>query len=142
MAVEQAGLLERRLRDAVGVAGVLAAGWEIFEFVAAAAAASAGQAADLYPAFTFARGSAVSGRNAIALAPSLPASIPAPPEGPAPTAAEADEIADVIAGLAVMLSERLREAARLAADPDDRAACEDAARDAARISELLAGGMQ
>jgi len=141
MAVEQADLLERRLRDAVGVVGVLAVGWEIFEFAAAVAAVGAGQAADLYPAFTFARGSAVSGRNAIALAPSLPASIPAPPEGPAPAAGEAGEIADAIAGLAAVLSERLREAARLAADPDDQAACEDAARAAARISELLTGGI-
>ena len=141
MAVEQAELLEQRLRDAAGVTGVLAASWEIFEFVAAAAKVVADQAADLYPAFTFARGSAVSGRNAIALAPSLPASIPAPPEGSAPAVGEADEIADAVAGLAAVLSERLREAARLAADPEDRAACQDAARDAARISELLAGGV-
>ena len=141
MAVEQAELLERRLGDAVGVADVLAAGWEIFEFVRVLCAVGAGLAADLYPAFTFARGSAVSGRNAIALAPSLPASIPAPPEGPAPAAGEADEIADAIARLAAVLSERLRETARLAADPNDQAACQDAARNAARICELLAGGM-
>lgn len=141
MTVEQADLLERRLRDAVGVAGVLAAGWEIFEFATVAAAAGASQAADLYPAFTFARGSAVSGRTAIALAPSLPAGIPASAEDPASAEGEADEIADAIAGLASALSERLREAAELATNPDDLAACEDAARDAARIGELLRGGM-
>lgn len=139
--MEQADLLEQRLRDAVGVAGVLAAGWEVFEFVRNLCAVGAGQAADLYPAFTFARGSAVSGRNAIALAPSLPEGFPAPPGSPVAPAGEVGEIADAIAGLAVVLSERLRETARFAADPDDRAACEDAARDAARISELLAGGM-
>ena len=138
--MEQAGLLEQRLRDAVGVAGVLAAGWEIFEFVAAEAGASAGQAADLYPAFTFARGSAVSGRKAIALAPSLPAGLLALPENTVPHAGEADQVADALAGLAAALSKRLRQAARLTVDPDDRTACEDAARDAARISELLAGG--
>ena len=141
MAVEQVDLLERRLRDAIGVAGVLAVAWETFEFAATAAAVDADQAAYLYPAFTFARGSAVSGRKAIALAPSLPARIPAPREGLAPPTGEADQVADAIARLAAVLSERLREAAGLAADPDDRAACEDAARDAARISELLAGGM-
>lgn len=139
--MEQARLLEQRLRDAVGVAGVLAAGWEIFEFAAAAAAASAGQAADLYPAFTFARGSAVSGRKAIALAPSLPAGLLALPENTVPYAGEADQVADALAGLAAALGKRLREAARLTVDPDDRTACEDAARDADRISELLAGGM-
>jgi hypothetical protein len=122
------------------VAGVLAAGWEIFGFVAAAAAASTDQAAGLYPAFTFARGSAASGRNAIALAPSLPAALPAPPENTVPPAGEADQVADALARLASALSERLREAASLAAHPDDRAACLDAARDAARISDLLAGG--
>ena len=140
MAVEQADLLEQRLRDAIGVADVLAAGWEIFEFVRVLCAVGAGLAADLYPAFTFARGSAVSGRNVIALAPSLLACPPAPSENPVPPTGEADEIADVIAGLAAALSERLRETARLATDPDDQAACQDAARDAARISELLARG--
>jgi hypothetical protein len=141
MAVEQAELLEQRLLNAAGVADVLAASWEIFEFVAAAAAAGAGQAADLYPAFTFSRGSAVSGRNAVALAPSLPAGLPAPPENTVPPAGDADQVADALAALAAVLSGRLRQAARLAADPGDRIACENAARDAARISELLAGGM-
>ena len=140
MTMRQADLLERRLLDAVGLAGVLAVGWEIFEFVESLCAVSAGQAADLYSAFTFARGSAVSGRNVIALAPSLLACPPAPSENPVPPTGEADEIADVIAELAAALSERLRETARLATDPDDQAACQDAARDAARISELLAGG--
>ena len=139
--MEQAELLEQRLLDAVGVAGVLAAGWQIFEFTAVAAAAGADQAADLYPAFTFARGLAVSGRNALALAPSLLTGLPAPPASPAPAAGEADQVADALAALAAALSERLRQTVKLAADPDDRAACQDAARDAAQISELLAGDM-
>ena len=141
MALEQAELLEQRLLDAVGVAGVLAAGWEIFEFARVLCAVGAGRAADLHPAFTFARGAAVSGRNAIALAPSLPTGIPAPPGYLAPAEGEAEEIADAIAGLASALSERLRETAGLAADPDDRTACTSAARDVARISELLGGDM-
>ena len=139
--MEQADLLERRLADAAGLAGVLAVAWEVFEFVRVLCAAGAAQAADLYPAFTFARGPAVSGRNALALAPSLPEGFPTPPRSPVAPTGEADEIADSIVGLASALSERLREAAGLAADPDDRTACADAAYDAARISELLAGGM-
>ncbi len=138
--MEQADLLERRLADAAGVAGVLAVAWEVFEFVRVFCAAGADQAADLYPAFTFARGPAVSGRNAIALAPSLPEGFPTPPGNPV-APGEVGEIADSIAGLASALSGRLRETAELAADPDDRIACQDAACDAARIGELLAGGM-
>ena len=140
MAVEQADLLERRLRDAVGVADVLAAGWEIFEFAAAAAAVGAGQAADLYPAFTFARGSAVSGRNAIAFAPSMPACYAAPSAAPVPVTGDVHEVADEVAGLASALNARLREAAGRASDADDRAACEDAAGHADQISKLLARG--
>ena len=70
--MKQIELARQRLLGADGVPGVLSAGWEIFELVIAVAAASADQSADMYPAFTFARGSAVSGRNAIAFAPSMP----------------------------------------------------------------------
>ncbi len=59
--VKQVEVVERQLREAEGVADVLAAGWEIFELIGALAAASAGEAADMYPAFMFARGSAASG---------------------------------------------------------------------------------
>ena len=62
--MKQIELASQRLLGADGMPGLLAAGWEIFELVIAVAAASADQSADMYPAFTFARGSAVSGRNA------------------------------------------------------------------------------
>jgi hypothetical protein len=138
--MERMELLERRLRGAAGVVDVLAVGREIFQFIGTLCAASADQAADLYPAFTFARGAAVGGRNAIAFAPSLPAGRPALLENPALPTGDADEIADAIAGLTPALSARLREAAALALDADDRTACENAAREADRISELLTGG--
>jgi hypothetical protein len=78
--VKQIELARQRLLGADGVPGVLSAGWEIFELVIAVAAASADQSADIFPAFTFARGSAVSGRNAITFAPSMPAGYA--PSGP------------------------------------------------------------
>lgn len=115
-------------------------GWEIFEFVGLSLLLTPTRHPTSDPAFTFARGSAVSGRNAIALAPSLPTGLPAEPENLVLPADEADEIADAIARLASALSARLRKAARLTADADDRTACEDAARDADWISELLARG--
>jgi hypothetical protein len=53
-------------------------------------------------------------------------------------AGDADEIADALADLASALSIRMREAAGLADNPPDRTACQDAAREAERITWLLA----
>ena len=131
--------IQQHLLDAIGVPSVLAAGWDAFELVRAVAGASADQAADMYPAFTFARGAAVNGRNAIAFAPSMPADQATLLERPV-LSGDVYEVADALADLASALSGRLRETAELAADAGDRAACENAARDADRISELLAKG--
>lgn len=101
---------------------MLAAGWDVFEFVTAVATAHADLSADLYPAFTFARGAAVSGRNAIAFAPSMPTAY-APQIGiPAAVTGDVYEVADSVATLASALSTRLRDAAGLAGDAGDRAA--------------------
>ena len=133
-------LIRRRLADADGLPAVLAVSWDIFELAGTLASATAGESPDMYPAFTFAQGAAVSGRNAIAFAPSLPpVSGGAGHELPKPLG-EADEIADDLAGLASALSIRLRESAGLAADAADRSACENAAREAERITWLLAQG--
>lgn len=138
--MKQIELARQQLLGADGIPGVLSASWEAFELVMAVAAASADQSADMYPAFTFARGSAVSGRNAIAFAPSMPAGDAAPSGAPAPVTGDVSEVADAVARLASALSTRLRDAAGLAADAGDRAACQDAARHADQISGLLAGG--
>ena len=133
-------LIDRRLTDADGLSAVLAVGWDIFELAGTIASASAGESPDVYPAFTFAHGAAVSGRNAIAFAPSLPpVSGGAGYELPKPLG-DAGEIADGLAGLASALSMRLRESAGLAADAADRSACENAAREAERITWFLAQG--
>ena len=138
--MNQIKLIHQRLADAHGLPAVLAAGWDIFELIAAIASASAGDSADMYPAFTFARGAAVSGRNAIAVAPSLAAcpvtrrtTRPSPPltRTRSPT---------LCAGLAAALCSRLRQAAGRAADPADRSACQNAAGEAERIRRLLAEG--
>ena len=133
-------LIHRRLADADGLPAVLAVGWDIFELAGTIASASAGESPDMYPAFTFAHGAAVSGRNAIAFAPSLPpVSGGAGHELPKP-AGDVYEIADDLAGLASALSMRLRESAGLAADAADRSACENAASQAERITWLLVQG--
>ena len=138
--MKQIEVTRQHLIDADGVSGVLAAGWQVFELVRAVTGANADRASDMYPAFTFARGAAVSGRNAIAFAPSLPADCTPWPDTPAPVAGDVYEVADAVAELASVLRGRLREAAGLAADPGDRVACEKAASAAARISRLLAKG--
>ncbi len=122
------------------MAGVLAAGWKVFELIAALASANAERAVDMYPAFMFAQGAAVSGRNAIVLAPSMSAGAPASFGTPGLSTDDVDQVADALAELAFALSVRLREAAGLAVDDGDRLACEKAARDAEQITELLAGG--
>jgi hypothetical protein len=137
--VKQIELARHRLLGADGMPGVLSAGWEIFELVMAVAVASADQSPGMYPAFTFARGSAVSGRNAIAFAPSMPARY-APSVTAEPATGEVHQVADAVAGLTSALSERLRDAAGRSSDAGDRAACEDAAGHADHISRLLARG--
>jgi hypothetical protein len=94
----------------------------------------------MYPAFTFARGEAVSGRNAIAFAPSMPRGHTAPPGEPALITGDTDAIADAVVVLASTLSACLRGAAGLATDAGDHAACENAARHAEQICQLLARG--
>jgi hypothetical protein len=138
--VNQIEQMQQHLRAADGMRAVLSAGWEVFELVRAVAAACADQSADMYPAFTFARGAAVSGRNAIAFAPSMPAGYTAPSGMTMTVASDVYEVADAVAGLASDLSARLRETAGLAADSGDRTACGDAAVDAEQISTLLAKG--
>lgn len=132
--------MQQRLQAVDGVPAVLSASWEAFELVQAVAAACADQSPDMYSAFTFARGAAVSGRNAIAFAPSAPAGSAAQSGGTMPAAGDLYEVADAVARLASALSARLREAAGLAADAGDRTVCDDAARDAEQISTLLAKG--
>jgi len=138
--VNQINLTRQLLADAGGLPAVLAAGWDAFELIAAIASAGAGESAGLYPAFTFARGAAASGRNAIACAPSMPPVPAGAARGQTEPAGDVDEVADALAGLASALSSRLREAAGLAADTADRSACLDAASDAGRIARLLARG--
>jgi hypothetical protein len=136
--VDQIEVVRQHLIDADGVPGVLSAGWQVFELVRAVTRARAGQAADMYPAFTFSRGAAVSGRNALALAPSLPTDCALRLDLEVQVTGDVYEIADAVAELALALCRRLREVAVLAADTDDKTACKNAASDAERVSMLLA----
>jgi hypothetical protein len=136
--VNQIKLARQHLADADDVPAVLAASWELFELIAAIASAGAVECPDMYPAFTFANGAAVNGRNALAFAPSLPPLPRGAAQDPPKPAGEVYQTADALAGLASALSIRLRETAELATATADRSACENAASDADRITQLLA----
>ena len=137
--MNQIKLAHQHLADADDVPAVLAASWELFELIAAIASASAVECPDdMYPAFTFASGAAVNGRNALAFAPSLPPLPRGAAQDPPKPAGEVYQTADALAGLASALSIRLRETAELATATADRSACENAASDADRITQLLA----
>jgi hypothetical protein len=138
--VNRIKLIHQRLADADGLPAVLSVSWEIFELVGTIASASADESPDMYPAFTFARGSAVSGRNAITFAPSMPPISGEPRHRPPKPAQDVDEIADALANLATAVSIRLRESAQLARAAADRSACENAAGEAERIAWFLAKG--
>jgi hypothetical protein len=140
VSIEQIGSAVERLLGADSVSGVLSAGWDAFELLRAESAASADRSADLCPAFTFARGAAVSGRNAIAFAPSMPRGGAVLLEAQASGAGDVYGVADAMAGLASALSSRLRKVARLAVDAGDHAACVEAAGHAEQIYGLLARG--
>jgi len=137
--VNQIELAKQRLLGTDGLPGLLAAAWDSFEVVMAVAAAAADQSADMYPALTLARGSAVSGRNAIAFAPSMPDGHAALTDRPPPDMSDVYEVAEAMVELASALSGSLRDAAGLAVDARDRAACQDAALHAEQIGRLLAG---
>jgi len=138
--VNRIKLIHQRLAEADGLPAVLSVSWEIFELVGTIASASAGTSPDMYPAFTFARGSAVSGRNAIAFAPSMPPVSGETGHRPLKLVDDVGEIADALANLASAMSIRLRESAWLAAADGDRSACENAAGEAERIAWFLAKG--
>jgi hypothetical protein len=115
----------------------LAAGWDAFELMRAVADGCADGDDGSFAAFLLAGAAAANGRDAVGLAPSLAAgqaSGTTPQDEPA---APAGAVAAAIAALAAVLGPRLSRAADGAADPADRAACQRAGAEAARIRALL-----
>lgn len=135
-----------RLDQAVSLPDILDAAYDTFEDILAVLRHHQELAGDGFPAFVLAAGTAATGRDWIADAPSLP---PAPvlPRRPATS----DDLlagrhwADValeVAQAGRALARKLSASAASAPDPEDRASCEGAAGYAARISKLLGGARQ
>ena len=130
-----------RLEEAGDLPGILDAAYEAFEDMLTVIEQHQDPDGGAFAAFVMSHAAAVSGRNAVAGAPSLPpapAATPTLDAGPAPGLSGA-EAAAAVARLSLLLVARLDAAAALSGDVADRAACALAARHAARVCSLLGG---
>ena len=139
--MEEITRVAERLRASSDLGETLAAGFDAFEAIRAAARACE-EDTGLFAAFLLTAGAAVEGRNAVAAAPSLPPARGVTPGGTRPASTAPGTIQEMTAALATLgelLARRLAGAAASAATPGDRAACGGAARAARQIHQLLAG---
>jgi hypothetical protein len=131
-----------RLERASDLAAVLDAAYLAFEGMRLGFRACEDPATGLFAAFVMAAASAADGRDAVVFAPSLPPrrdyGAAMTGEG-APGGDGAERVADDAAGLSRLLVSCLARAAGSTADPGDRDACEQAARCARELCELLGG---
>jgi hypothetical protein len=135
--VPLASSAEARLREASSLPEVLDAGYAAFEAIRITARACQDQVPGLFSAFMTTADTAVDGREALTIAPSLPRHGYTAPGGAAPADTDAGQAADILAALATSLRERLTEAAGQAGLPGDRDACHNAAEAAGRICQLM-----
>lgn len=128
-----------RLRAARDLPGLFAESFDAFEVVRLLARGMEDREPGLLAAFMTAADAAVDGREAITIAPSLPA-------GQSRMATHTLSVgtvspgraAEALAGLSALLGELLASAVAGTAVADDRAACREAAAAAMRISQLMA----
>ncbi len=133
---------QQRLQEADGLAVVLDAAYAAFEGMVSVIHPVQDPSSGLFAAFVMAAASAADGRNALALAPSLPRHpLLAVPPGQQPRSGEPPErVAEMVARLSRLVAERLMQAAASAPDAGDRAACQHAAQNARDICGLLSTG--
>jgi hypothetical protein len=130
---------QHRMQQASDLVAVLDAAYEAFEAMLSAIDPMLNPASGLFAALVMAAASAANGRNAVALAPSLPGhSLPGVPAGQGPSSEERPErLTEVVAGLSHLVAGRLAHAAVYAPDTRDRVACAQATRSAQDICGLL-----
>jgi hypothetical protein len=140
--VHETSSIQARLRQAASLPDTLAASFDAFETIRLLARDGEDRIPALFAAFMSVADAAVDGREAVTAAPSLPAPDRGGGSGvsvPGPGAA-ADQVTGALAALSALLRDRLSHAVTLAAAPQDRGACQDAAQAAGRIWQLMAGG--
>jgi hypothetical protein len=132
-------MTQQRLREAGGLAAVLDAAYGAFEGMLSVIYPVQDPASGLFAAFVMAAASAANGRNALALAPSLPGRpLFAVPAEQQPWSGEPPErVAEVVATLSHLIAERLMHAAASAPDTGDQTACRNAAQSARDICGML-----
>jgi hypothetical protein len=130
---------ERRLQQASDLAEVLDAAYESFEAMLSVIHRVQDPASGWFAAYVMAAASAANGRNAVALAPSLPRRpLSAVPAEQRPWPGERPErVAEMVAGLSQLVAGRLASVAVGAPDIGDQAACGHAARSARDICGLV-----
>ncbi len=130
---------QQRLQQAGDLAGILDAAYEAFEGMVSVIHRVQDPASGLFTALVMAAASAADGRNALALAPSLPGHpLLAVPAEQQPGSGEPPErVAEVVAGLSDLVAERLELAAASALEAGDRAACRHAPQSARDNCGLL-----
>jgi len=133
-----------RLQTARTLPEILDAAYAAFEHIIAVLRHHQQQAGAAFPAFVLAAAVAGNGRDDITDAPSLArAAAPAMPGAPDLMAgASIDDAAFALAELSSLLDVRLSAGAATTASQADRACCEHAAQEAARIGELLGWARQ
>jgi len=124
--------------DADALPEMLAAALDAFGVLLGCCRDSEERSVELFATFAFAALAAAEGRHVLLTAPSLPPAQRLVIKHEACVQADLEVIADALAGLAGAIRTHLVSAARRAQDPGDHAACRDAAREAARVHELLA----
>src|SRR5690348_2591236 len=134
---------QQHLREADGLAAVLDAAYWAFEGMLSVIYPVQDPASGLFAAFVMAAASAANGRNALALAPSLPGRpLAARPNGQQLWPGESPElVAEVVATLSTLIAERLTQAAASAPDSGDQVACRNAAQSAREICGMLGAGL-
>ena len=123
--------------SAESLAGVLDAALDGFEALLAGCRASEDRSVESFAAFAFAAAAAAAGRQILLTAPSLPPTRGKASSQSACVQSDLDSVGDMFADLAGVISSQLSLAAGCAQSSSDQAACVDAAREAARIRELL-----
>jgi hypothetical protein len=130
---------QQHLHEADGLAAVLDAAYGAFEGMLSVIYPVQDPASGLFTAFVMAAASAANGRNALALAPSLPGRplLATPAKQQLWSGEPPERVAEVVTTLSTLIAERLTQAAASAPDTDDQAACRNAAQSAHEICGML-----
>ena len=138
--MQETHTIQAQLGDASTLPDMLAVSFDAFEAIRLAARSCVDRTPELFAAFMTTADAAVEGREALTVAPSLPAGPAAARPGLLVSGDSVDAGLDILAALGALLDRRLTQAADSAMLDADRVACGEAAGAARRIHQLMARG--